>query len=382
MSNGTQVLQCISISASRLLSNSVLMHPKNGKVLDRCALARKQSVIVSVYHATPCFLVSLWGIGETIESPSDCVSVCRGWHDFVAEYWTSPYDLRQKRIVQWHPADREGRLHMNFCAQHIKVSHFFFWMCNLFEQMLDIKNLHSISSCEPKPPRSFEYGSPMRPQLLEGLSGNRCVPTPHLARHWDLINVGEERHHRGDGDTCHHSNTGWSVTDKCSPWDMNLLPIPPTEMWQEKWERQRGNIPKGHNMQKKKFVQSLRVGFSWSHFLTDVTTLWYAHGFVPIMNHKAHLKDIWNSAALLVMLHLDLMFLFSSSWPSVQVHWKLFFPYCHLYFSCLLIIIMLNPHEWMSYISAVKSKTFMFWLKNKAVSLPVLWCRIFQFSRF
>lgn len=72
--------------------------------------------------------------------------------------------------------------------------------------------------------------SPTHPRLLEGLLGSRCVRRPHLARRRELINAGEERHHGGDGDTCHHRGTSWSVTDKYSPWDMNLLPVSPTEL--------------------------------------------------------------------------------------------------------------------------------------------------------
>lgn len=63
--------------------------------------------------------------GRAVESVSACVSVCRTWHDFVSEYWTSLLCvLRQKRIVQWHLSlsrHGEGRvISHNFSAQHIK----------------------------------------------------------------------------------------------------------------------------------------------------------------------------------------------------------------------------------------------------------------------
>lgn len=231
--------------------------------------------------------------GRAIESASECVSECQAWHDFVSEYWTSLLcDLRVKRIVQWHPAlSRRGRVYINqfLCRATHKGLLFqrlfsfflflglFFWSvaphwedAALRARRQETKHRHSTLRYGPKPPQSVNYGSPPSPQLLEGLSGNRCISGPHLARHRELIHAGEERPHGGDGDTCHRSSAGWSVTDKYSPWDMNLLQILPAEQGQTKWERQQGEIRKGHSMQKKVkrgfedvscFTQSFKVGF-------------------------------------------------------------------------------------------------------------------------
>lgn len=108
---------------------------------------------------------------------------------------------------------------------------------------LNLSNLPSF--------QSFKYRSLNSYPFVKGsLVGSRCVSRAHLARRWELINGGEERHDWGDGDTCHCSSTSWSVTDKYSPWDMNLLQMPPTELKQTRWKRQRGKVHEVHSIKK------------------------------------------------------------------------------------------------------------------------------------
>lgn len=111
---------------SSLLSNNILMHLKNGEGLDRCLLAREHCDCVCPSCNTLFPGLTQENMGE-LESVSECVSVGRGWHDFVSEYWTSLLCvLRQERIALSRQGGREGgsRSH-NFCEHHIKkVSNF------------------------------------------------------------------------------------------------------------------------------------------------------------------------------------------------------------------------------------------------------------------
>lgn len=226
-------MRCISLT--RLLSNSAQERPNNEKDLDRCVLGKKKGLWL--YLSIMQHLASWMHSGEcsrAIESLSDCVRLRQGWCDFVTEYWTSLCDLRQKTICAMTSGAHRREVGWvgggGVVGDRGWGGYQFLWPKYTFSQVLDLfLNVHPLwadagnkmpplnLNYEPKPPWGFKYGSPQSPLLLEVLSSNRWASTPCAARHWDLINVGEGRHHRGNGDTCHRSNTGLSVTDKYPP---------------------------------------------------------------------------------------------------------------------------------------------------------------------
>lgn len=130
----------------------------------------------------------------------------------------------RKTIVQWHLAlGTHRRVRITQFIQFMScLSGAPFWGDVHRALKLEMKYLHPSVLVGQAPLQSFEYRSSPSSQLLDGVSGYRCVSRPHLARHRKLINAGEEKLYRGDEDTCHHSSTSWSVTDKYSPRDMNL----------------------------------------------------------------------------------------------------------------------------------------------------------------
>lgn len=188
---------------------------------------------------------------------------------------------------------------------------------------------------EPKPPWGFKYGSPQSPLLLEVLSSNRWASTPCAARHWDLINVGEGRRHRGNGDTCHRSNTGLSVTDKYPPRTWISFWSLLQSRGRRRGERLRENTKKKVTCRKNKlrkmtpsFLQSLKVRFEWSNFLTDRTKYAAPNGVpmplfesqVALKGHLIFSRNFIFKLSLFVMLLFYLMCLFS---------WKSFLPCCY-----------------------------------------------------
>lgn len=79
--------------------------PEKCKVLDRCVLAEKKSVIVSVHHATPCFLASLIGIWESYWVGVEVCYRCRGGRDFVSRninvFWDRPGVCISHHFCMW-----------------------------------------------------------------------------------------------------------------------------------------------------------------------------------------------------------------------------------------------------------------------------------------
>lgn len=169
-----------------------------------------------------------------------------------------------------------------------------------------------------------------RVQLYEGLSGNRCVSRPHLARHRELILAGGVRSHRGDGGTCHRSSTGWSVTDKHSPRDMNLLPIFPTEPGHTTRERQRRNVQKKNiTCRKRKVFEGLLYPkFQGRIDLFSVKWITRIQGFFLALKEsiKGHKMDKtreteheWAAMTLVPFRHSVWLHVVGLTFPSLQL---------------------------------------------------------------